>query len=411
MSIRKRESGFLADSYYAFAEHVEVTRETVQVHFDAIPEINVNGLFDLRPELEPKMSSKLRSVLIYYEFDRKKLVLQGRDTILEGRWYLLPSVEVPDTKSQSPYQFYSLRELSWSNYPKWLNRRSPEVRWLESVFSLNSVPDATSKCIEAALRVSKPSSVVCYNVGQGSCAAICGEPGNPLAYFDFGGSFGINASTYPLNLEFCIKGQPVILSHWHMDHWISAEHHPEITRNTWIVPRQGPLAPRATQLAYRILENGNLLIWPSQQSRITTSIGDIVKLSSHDVRNHSGLVVFAKVKFCRKTYTVLVPGDAAYRKIPVKTGTIHSMIATHHGGWHRGDKPPAASTNAVIAYSYGEPNTYDHPKPVSTATHDASGWYNRYNTPNGHIRLTPTTSRTFQGVPCLNECTLSPVQP
>jgi hypothetical protein len=296
------------------------------------------------------------------------------------------------------------------DYPEWLDRRTPVVHLLEHNFSLDSFPDATIDEIAKCLNVHNVASIICYNVGQGMCCAGCSPCGNPVIYYDFGGGIGSNSHTYPSSLRFCLRGQPVVLSHWDMDHWISAVKFPDITQGVWFVPRQGPLGVKATQLAYNIKQHGTLLVWPSSLNSLRTPFGDVLKLSTHSNRNHSGLVVIAQVPVDGHVDTILIPGDAPYNKIPLAGCAFTGLVATHHGGWHRGDQVPVPSSHACIAFSYGIGNTYSHPVQTALNKYGQAGWQTRYNTSNGHICMT-CGNRSVPPLPCNGTCTLAPAQP
>lgn len=411
--------------FYAFAERVERARGEVRATFDSLQEIDLIHLFhrQVHKNVENPLMS-VSSALIELSLPVKQLYnfLEGR-LLTKGRWYRLHVSEEGQTSANIFPDPSMPKHMSISvDYLEWLDRRTPEVTFLEQIFSLDSFPNATIEEIKKVLNVIDVSSIVCYDVGQGMCCAGCSHLGKPVIYYDFGGGIGSNSHTYSSSLRFCLSRQPVVLSHWDMDHWISALKFPEITRGVWVVPRQGPFGVKAAQLAYNIKQNGKLLVWPLSVSALQTSIGDILKLSKHSNRNYSGLVVIAQMPINDHDDTVLIPGDAPYNKIPLAGRVLTGLVATHHGGWHRGDHPPMPTNHARIAFSFGMNNTYGHPVPTALRRYANTGWQNRFDTPQGHICMTcgngpvaplpcSVTRIISPAHPCSGTCTLAPKQP
>jgi hypothetical protein len=371
--------------FYAFAESIEYVRGEVLALFDALHESELDRLQRQERKIDAESMDSIESVLIELSSSNERLTkaMYGR-RLTKGRWYRFHLYEKGLTKARifsAPMNHEGLSTAA--DYPQWLDRRTPEVRWLEHNLSLDAFPDATPEQILKSLNVGDMASIVCYNVGQGMCAAGCSSLGNPVIYYDFGGGFGSNSHTYPSGLKFCFNQQPVVLSHWDMDHWISAVKYPAITQGVWLVPRQGPLGVKATQLAYKISQNGTLLIWPRNLNALHMSFGNVLKLRPHSNRNHSGLVGIVQVSTNGHIDTVLLPGDAPYKKIPLTGRNFTGLVATHHGGWHKGDKIPVPSNHTRVAFSYGMGNTYGHPVAIALGRYAQAGWLSRFDTPKG----------------------------
>jgi hypothetical protein len=271
-----------------------------------------------------------------------------------------------------------------------LDGRSDPARLLNKIISLDGIKDASERDLSEALSMEylppKENIFVCaFDVGQGSCAALISIPPQPYIYFDFGGGVGQNAHTYPKNLRFCFTNYPpVILSHWDMDHWISAYRHKEALDLKWIVPRQH-VGPTHLKFALDLNAKKNLLIWPKTLTMLPLEWGTVMKLPPHRDRNHAGLIVVVSVN----KGNVLCPGDARYSLIPKSMMTnLVGLLATHHGGNYRADRPPNASCGNRVIFSFGKGNTYHHPSDVSVSKHHSAGWTDRKDTPNAN-RIVP----------------------
>lgn len=258
-----------------------------------------------------------------------------------------------------------------------------------------------------------------YNVGQGSLTAITNEHNVPLLYFDFGGGFAWNKSTYPISdtLQLCFSyTRTVIISHWDGDHVETAKRYfannAEILENiTWIVPEQD-ISPMHFKLAAKMRASGNLLIWPKTLTgKISSWFGELIKCNGTS-KNHSGLAMIVDSPN-NSIQKVLNPADAAYKYIPnIKKIKFDGLVATHHGANFADNNLPVPisnSENCNIAYSYGTDNSYDHPKHTAVVAHNTNHWINVLNTEDGNISF--TTSNNTLNVPCENDhCGLNIIQ-
>ena len=287
-------------------------------------------------------------------------------------------------------------------------------RALARAYSLDRFQEASAADLKAALCVDTGSPRLgVYHVGQGSCNALIGVGEHPALYFDFGGGCYRNTSTFPTNMRFCLMDSPlIVLSHWDFDHWVAADKFPQAQSMTWVVPKQ-KLGPHHYQLAERIGKQGKLLVWgDSGPAMIQTPYGVFTRASGKG-RNHSGIVLRVDIKIDGEETprSVLMPGDAAYRHIaPGQLGGLSYLVASHHGGNHRGDKPPTASVPGAVVYSFGSGNSCGHPHPRSLKRHQDAGWNSRFDTPQGHVLL--GSQDPVAGVPACGgtDCDLQPKQ-
>lgn len=260
---------------------------------------------------------------------------------------------------------------------------------LTDIASLDSIPDTELDEISAIITPKackdRLEGVLVYDVGQGNCNALLSD-NLPLIYFDFGGGCGSHRKTFPGTLRsFCLKSKPpVILSHWHEDHWSSAERDSRVIYHNWIVPRQ-TIGLRARKLAYLIGKHGRLLIWPNKTPYRNFGAIEIAQCTG-TLFNDSGLALTIASNEVDDEY-LLLPGDAHYAHIPNATKRkFRGIVASHHGGVIRVPGIPApSSTHHRICYSYGKPNSHNHPNKNTVSAHKAAGWVNQSETANNGL--------------------------
>jgi hypothetical protein len=241
---------------------------------------------------------------------------------------------------------------------------------------------ASTSSLRSLLRLGTIDHIGVYDVGQGLAQGLLNRNGVLIAYVDFGGGVLSDAGTWPTAMTgFCLsRSQPIILSHWHYDHFSSANRYPAARRMNWIAPNQtlGP-GPQATFAAH-LLSLGTLRIYPSRHPRLT--VGRItVESCTGTNQNESGIAVI--VDGPASYDPVVLPGDAGYACVPtLTTVTPHSIVVPHHGGRARGPASldPGHATSRVII-SCGPHNSYGHPLPVSLAKLSKSGIALRHRTP------------------------------
>jgi len=249
-----------------------------------------------------------------------------------------------------------------------------------------------------------PSIVGAYDVGQGSANALCDDTGRPLVYVDLGGGVYQNAKSYPYQPGddpfCCAHDQPVLLSHWDSDHWVSADKFPQYTALTWIVPRQS-LGPSHLKFAAKVKANGSLRVFdPPAGWTAHTGVGLLQRCTGIN-KNDSG---FALLGPDPDELPVLLPGDCGYQHIP-DTGDqrLGGLVATHHGGVlkaaARASIPGPNGPGRAITYSWGDPNSYGHPRSPTVQAHEYVGWDSAYrlDTPlaqRGHVNYITLAGQT-----------------
>ncbi len=245
--------------------------------------------------------------------------------------------------------------------------------------------------------------VAVYNVGQGLCTAVCDSQLKPVLYLDFGGGERRDSITYPLgsiSLDLSNK-PPIVLSHWHRDHWVSIRYFKDAYNCMWIVPRQ-KLSPEAYKLGVELSDAGNLYVAYSDQN--VDPIGTIFVAKGRDTHWHNngiGLLV-QLVKTDEEGNDVvrryLIPGDNRYEHIETcYFNDLDWLVASHHGGvYFEGhhscpNNIPRNEKDGRIVYSYGRhikfsPYYNSHKHPSFVQDYINSGWNEELSTPDGtHI--------------------------
>jgi hypothetical protein len=247
---------------------------------------------------------------------------------------------------------------------------------------------ATSLDIENALQgvAHLGMSVAVLDVGQASSSFLYHESLYPRAYFDLGGPTWRDAGTFPSNgVRWCFsKKPPVILSHWHWDHWAGATYGgisnvDNALSATWICPDQ-KTGGCIRKLQSRILRiGGTILLWPSTPF-IYSSNNLTLGQALGEKFNDSGLVLLLRSSVEGLS---LLPGDAAYSCVPPAISSAYSntglrtLMISHHGGALGGSTtcpPPHPDGNGqnVAIYSAGNGNHYKHPTSLADLT--TAGW-------------------------------------
>jgi hypothetical protein len=192
-----------------------------------------------------------------------------------------------------------------------------------------------------------------------------------------------NRKTFPSALgQFCFELQPpIILTHWDFDHWSSANLSggKASWHSTWIAPRQHPVGPTHHTLMRQIRKFGTLLLVPkARKVSISAWRGRfLLERCTGSGRNHSGFAVTLSQKSLGKGRKILFPGDASYNYIQSFSGSSYvSVIAPHHGADMKNRMTPPAppDTASRLVYSYGNNNTFKHPRKVTRKIHHIAGW-------------------------------------
>lgn len=253
-----------------------------------------------------------------------------------------------------------------------------ESKKLKSIFSLDHIEESSEETIIKVFENLKGEFLATYNVGQGSCSAACDKDGMPLVYFDIGGGSIANANSYPKDLSLCSCSiPPIVLSHWHVDHWISALKTKKFMNSVWLVPNQN-LSADALKIALQLKLKGKLLVYPSHVNKINVDGGTIFKCTGTS-QNDSGLAFLSNTG----DYLTLLPGDAKYIFLPI-SHSINNLVVSHHGGANQTVPPQKKPSPNCHIYSYGINNTYNHPLPQTVSLH-SNYWRNRIDTISGSI--------------------------
>lgn len=389
--------------YYGFLEeYKKVDSKEYFLAFDIISDKDMEYILDtkddiLTSEILDEINTFHLEVLIDKNVEKEFKDLTRRRP-REGQWYRIKLKE----QGEIPTYIYSSINADEGNERfisdiEFINGNSKFGRSILDAISLYRFDstdeeineDTVAKKIESVINnIEKPSLVKVFNVGQGACNALCDFEESPLMYFDFGKGITSNLYNFPNSYTFCFKNNPpIVLSHWHKDHWASGEKFDYSLNTPWIVPRQR-IGTSHLKLAKKLNDRGNLHIWPDNLYRIPFFGGYIMKNTGNNM-NNSGLSLFSSMTDCNNCFfESLLPGDCEYRYVPFSSVSLNGLVATHHGGkYMSGNTPQSTKHSHHIAYSYGNQNTYNHPSTHSINKHENNGWINRSNTINGDVIL------------------------
>lgn len=223
-----------------------------------------------------------------------------------------------------------------------------------------------------------PDAMAVLDVGQGSANVMLNHKGRPLLYFDAGRVIRSTVATPPPGFGFCICSQddnpvPVLLSHWHEDHFNGTESDPDLLKCTWITPTAVTIAQKAFQNGV-LFEKSKVLELPRAAFTFDFGANKNYTLTKSDRNvnspNQSGHVLMVE----RSDRRWLLPADASYKDVvPARGLEFAAVVASHHGGKFYGKKVPnRASDYARLVYSFGPLNSYDHPTAASVALHETA---------------------------------------
>lgn len=394
-------------NHLGFVEAIETWSAYRYVCFDLFEE-------SLLPPLEQMVARglheplELRTSLLTIETeDQQELSLP----IVEGAWYKLKLGAGPNKGTF----FRSAEDSGGEMVPVAIGGRLPDSyqERLQQLFSMERFPSANVDDIEHALAAPGTNGgfVACFDVGQGNCNAVCDNAGRPLLYFDLGAGVGPHAKTTPANLRLCFSNQqPIVLSHWDMDHWIMGLRDPRAQKSVWIAPKQKSKGLTTFNFQNALALNGKLLLCSKGMPAIITHHGTLRKLSARDW-NDSGLVLEARTTSpVGGAYQTLLPGDAQYLTMAFPPcHTFDAIIAPHHGGsLKKGTQVPWPSNRLaknVVAYSCGKTN-WGHPVTKTKTAHSQVGWNRALETKShGNIGLVIDAGAVPQ-LACSDNCTL-----
>lgn len=292
---------------------------------------------------------------------------------------------------------------------------STDVDRLEKTFSLDSYVADKSEVDQLLSGISQVKLAAVYDVGQGSSGAACNNYGTPLLYLDLGGGVLAHSLTFPNTMiNFCYTyTPPVILSHWDWDHWSSGSRFSGALGLSWLAPLQRIGAVHA---AFAGKVGARLRIWPSGLPSAEGGQIKIIKCTGSG-RNGSGLAV--EVSGPQNEDPILFPGDARYTSIPGSLAKNYtSIVAAHHGADMRLKQAPISPghSSSRFAYSYGNPNMFNHPRTITEQIHHRTGWphasqgvatgIDRHTPGLGHIALAWATLKSLPSQPCCGRCSL-----
>ncbi len=387
----------MKEVYYGFSDQVLTdSGGKMHIRFDSVSEDDINNASSIDKIIEKD------SIIIDITVEKEKiheyiLDLPKRKRI-ENRWFKI-SRNGDDLNAifHNCNRAQNIPENIKICNPRYL---APTEDIFKKILKIFKCPDQKTipKALENEISItSDPACVKCVNVGQGNCNIILNEEGCPLYYYDFGCRIGRDAKSYPINDDFCFPSTAfVVLSHWHLDHFINFKKHPDVLKLKWIVPPLGQYSIGKThlELIYNLMENNNLFLLDNQRQRLNTKHFEILSLKKWGTnKNNSGLVMFIKLPH-EGSFNVLLPGDASYKHIPLGFN-LNGLVASHHGGRTcKNDKfPSACPTRNIIAYSYGKDNIYKHPIQKVVENLENAGWRNRYDTlVNGDIYIPQGTN-------------------
>lgn len=366
------------DEYWGFVDEVDRYRGESQVRLDCI----LRKEFDLItavPAPTPDQFADIQPVTFLFETKKKlqasswlKVRDHGEHGLTEGN---VTRAERFDDTSQSGLP----TALSFS-------RAAPsESQLLRIHLALERLHAGTPEDFLAHIGdLDAAEFVAVYNVGQGNCNAVCNAEGRPLLYVDFGGGCFANAHTYKTPLDFCFSESPgVILSHWDSDHWWSMKSSPDVLESPCLAPVQ-TVGPSHVKQAAKLAQKGNLYLWPSSDTATKKSVALEAFRGTGKIndKNNSGIIVVIHIR----NGSVLLPGDASYRHISRAFSGLTGLVASHHGAFRKGDRPPA-TVDGVAGISCGKDNTYKHPRDETKTKLRRAGWERLYNTRNGHLSI------------------------
>jgi beta-lactamase superfamily II metal-dependent hydrolase len=247
---------------------------------------------------------------------------------------------------------------------------------------------ASDADIRNALSSPSVSEIFVLDVGQGSANALVNASNQVIVYVDLGAGVLKNSTTWSSGMTgVCVCHKPpIILSHWHYDHFHGANKHGFTAARgmTWIAPMQkigaGPqsaMVKSITSPGPGTTPAGTLMIWGGAPGA-TISAGNLQLERCRNTgpkpdMNRNGIAVWVRPR----NNPILLPGDAGYIDIDkLVAGRIPSSFAVaHHGGRVAGTPPRKLGTGTPrIALSYGRGNSHGHPLSGTITALTTVGW-------------------------------------
>ena len=398
--------------YFAFADLVEPLRDVVALRFDLL-HLQHRSMLG-RSSLPIEAAAQMPTLLLELEAAvegiaglpglRSALELGGEAPAIqrileEDAWYVvvLDRVGIPARLYRAPdtadFEKVAVADIQYLEVH--------DVEQLAELHRIGQAGETDANTIAGLLGLGCDlACLACYDVGQGSCNALCSDRGHPQIYFDLGGGALSHSRTYPASFRVCHSDrQAVVLSHWDIDHWITGQKDAASLDHPWIVPNQS-VGPTHLKFASRLYKRGNLHIWPSALATRTVGAVEVLRCNGKS-RNDSGLSAIVRVRDgSGGELPVLLPGDARYSHIPVRAGTsFGGLVASHHGAASSG-QPPLSQNPARLVYAYGVGNTYGHPHSKALSQHSSAGWSQVYHAPQGSAIVAPPSTPAPLKPPC-----------
>lgn len=335
--------------------------------------------FHLKFTLDPRgVSSSMRSSI-------QSLLngLRGNRHVL-GRWF---EISFKPTPLGIGVCYSSVSDNGTKGFIALIDPAPPELASHFSKFTpaVIKVNPGDVELNNALSGVPVPEAMAVLDVGQASSNVMLNDRGRPILYFDVGRvlkGHGIAASP---RFGFCVcrpSGDPipVLLSHWHDDHFIGTRYDADLFKCIWITP------PAVTnkEMSYQngiLREKTKVLELPRDPFTFTFGAKNCYTLTKSEGNvnspNQSGHALMVK----SKGRYWLLPGDANYKDIgPAKNKKFTAVVASHHGGkFHGKEVPERASGYARLVYSYGPNNSHRHPAAASVVRHDTQWSHGSWN--------------------------------
>lgn len=336
------------------------------------------------------------AVLEVSTHDARRIFPVGNGESLEGRWATLRLR--PSRQSGEGMIIRLLDSLADNDGTSFLIADMEETPALIKDYSGTTIgtlieSDEQFPLSDNFLSFGSDWGVAVVDVGQGAASFLfaCEAPGvYPRLYFDLGGGVAKNAGTFPTpGVQWCFtEGPPVILSHWHWDHWAGATYGDianvqKAISAMWVAPDQ-KTGPFTNKFKSRILAaGGSIHLWSNSLQPINRNALTIGRAMGSDL-NSSGLILLIESPEGRFS---LLPGDADYVHVPTKISDkykhcgLRTLVVSHHGGDGsvKGLPPsnipaPDRQERNIAVYPVGIENSYKHPRDATVAAHVASGW-------------------------------------
>jgi hypothetical protein len=401
-------------TYYAYLDCIEKIYGTTFLRFDCI-EKNLADGFQINKESVVGLPSVLIDISGPNSSIDNLFGISGVFAIynFESQWMVIKTITEKSELTVSEFFNFTQvgNEQTLSNYSINVIVRGNDLdsQSVSKIAEIKSANQLTESPIEDVLafiehqNLESFSHVNVYNVGQGNCNALVDSHNVPLLYFDVGGGSGANAFTYPRNFELCHTYKPsVILSHWDLDHMVSAVYHKELLMTKWLVPLQASLSNTAIQIASALQRRNNLICW-------NASLGEEISLGNHFLtkcsarptnKNSSGLAMY--INYGAADF-ILLPGDATFYLIPNIYGRdLIGIVASHHGAKSSLTGIPGGIFPSMLAYSFGVNNTYGHAHNEARNDYARNNWGIGLETVNGNIALKLNPRQL--NVPCNSWC-------